>query len=81
MQQQGEVNTMVNINSLKGAIAEKGYSLNSFAERLSFDKSTFYRKINTAGETFSIKEADEIATVLDLNYDDVMRIFFAQYVA
>lgn len=72
---------MVNINSLKGAIAEKGYSLNSFSEKLSFDKSTFYRKINTAGESFSIKEADEIATVLDLNYDEVMKIFFAQYVA
>jgi predicted transcriptional regulator len=72
---------MVNINSLKGIIAEKGYSLNSFSEKLSFDKSTFYRKINTAGESFSIKEVDEIATVLDLNYDEVMKIFFAQYVA
>lgn len=72
---------MVNINSLKGTITEKGYSLNSFSEKLSFDKSTFYRKINTAGESFSIKEADEIATVLNLTYDEVMKIFFAQYVA
>lgn len=72
---------MVNIDSLKGAIAEKGYSLNTFSEKLSFDKSTFYRKINSAGESFSIKEADEIATILELKYNEVMRIFFAQYVA
>ena len=72
---------MVNINSLKGKISEKGYSLNTFSEKLSFDKSTFYRKINSEGESFSIKEADEIATLLNLNYDEVMKIFFAQYVA
>ena len=72
---------MVNINSLKGTITEKGYSLHSFSEKLSFDKSTFYRKINTAGESFSIKEADEIATVLGLTYEEVRKIFFAQYVA
>lgn len=72
---------MVDIKSLKGVISNKGYSLNSFSKKLSFDKSTFYRKINATGGSFSIKEADEIATVLDLNYDEVMKIFFAQYVA
>lgn len=72
---------MVDVKKLKGAIVEKGYSLNSLSEKLPFDKSTFYRKINSEGETFTIKEVDAIATVLDLQHDDVMRIFFAQYVA
>ncbi|MBE6784175.1 MAG: XRE family transcriptional regulator [Ruminococcaceae bacterium] len=72
---------MVNVNKLKGTIVEKGFSLNSFSDRLSIEKSTFYRKINASGETFSIKEADEIAHALNLTYDEVMLIFFAQYVA
>lgn len=72
---------LVNIDKLKAAIAENGYSLHTFSALLSIDKSTFYRKMNTGGETFSIKEAHEIATVLDLKYDDVMQIFFAQFVA
>lgn len=72
---------MVDIDKLKAAIAEKGYSLHTFSALLSIDKSTFYRKVLAEGETFSIKEADEIATVLNLKYDDVMCIFFSQFVA
>lgn len=72
---------MVNINKLRGKIAEMGFSLNTFAENLPMDNSTFYRKMSANGETFSIKEADAIATELQLDYSEVMDIFFAQYVA
>lgn len=72
---------MTNINKLKSVIVEKGYSVNSFAAILSFDKSTFYRKINNNGISLTIGEVDEIAKKLNLSYDEVMLIFFAQYVA
>ena len=72
---------MVDINKLKGKIVEKGYSVATLAERLPFSSSTFYRKLEENGTTISIGEADAIATLLDLNYSEIMDIFFAQIVA
>lgn len=72
---------MVNLNKLKGKIVEKGYSMHTFSDCLSFDKSTFYRKMKNKGDTFSIKEATEISNLLGLSYEDMMSIFFADDVA
>ena len=45
------------------------------------DRSTMYRKINSNGENFSIKEADLIVKSLGLSKDDAVAIFFNQFVA
>ena len=72
---------MVNVNKLKGKIVERGMSIIELASKIGIDKATFYRKLNTNGETFLIKEADAIAKELNLTYEEVQSIFFSQYVA
>lgn len=72
---------MVNVNKLKGKIVEKGLSVSELATLIGVDKTTFYRKLNSDGKNFTIKEVDLIAEKLTLNKDDVNAIFFSQFVA
>lgn len=72
---------MVNVNKLKGKIVERGMSIIELASKIGIDKATFYRKLNSNGETFLIKEVDAIAKELNLTYEEVQLIFFSQYVA
>ena len=68
---------MVNIQLLKSKIAEKDKSIEGLSETIGINKSTFYRKINNHGETFSIKEATLLAKELSLSEREVGEIFFA----
>ena len=72
---------MVNVNKLKGKIVENGLNVSELATLIGIDKATFYRKLGSDGENFTIKEADLIAEKLFLNKDDVNAIFFSQFVA
>lgn len=72
---------MVNINKLKGKIVEQGMNIADLASKLSMNRSTLYRHLNNGGYDFSIREANEIAHALDLNYSEVMDIFFSESVA
>lgn len=72
---------MVNINKLKGKIVENEMTVESLAEKIEINRSTFYRKLNSDGESFTIKEAHLICKALNLNGQDATAIFFSQYVA
>lgn len=72
---------MVNINKLKGKIAENGLSIGQLAEKMGVNKSTLYRKFAGNGDTFSIAEADSIAKILSLDANEAQGIFFSQIVA
>ncbi len=72
---------MLNPLKLKGKIIEKGFTIASLADAMGIDKATLYRKISGDGRTMLIKDADAIATVLNLTRDEVNDIFFNQYVA
>lgn len=72
---------MVNINKLKGKIVEKGMTVEKLAEKIGVDRSTIYRKMNVAGETFTIREANLICSVLNLSGQEATAIFFSKYVA
>ena len=72
---------MVNVNKLKGKIVERGMSVEELANKIGVDKSTLYRKLNQSGETFTIREANLICKILELNGDEATAIFFSQYVA
>lgn len=72
---------MVNVNKLRGKIVECDMNVEKIAEMIGMDKSTLYRKINSNGENFTIKEADLIAKALKLTYQEVNAIFFSQFVA
>ena len=72
---------MVNVNKLKGKIIERGMNVGTLAKDLKIDKSTLYRKLNDKGETFTIKEANEILEVLELTIEEANAIFFNSKVA
>lgn len=71
----------VNINRLKGKIVERGMSIATLAEALEIDRSTLYRKLENDGAGLLVRDANKIATVLDLTRDEAVSIFFARYVA
>lgn len=66
---------MVDVNKLKGKIAEKRLNIPELSGRMGIDKATLYRKINNNGEQFSIKEADSIVKELGLTKEEAMAIF------
>jgi transcriptional regulator with XRE-family HTH domain len=72
---------MVNVNKLKGKIVENGLTVEKLAEQIGMDRSTLYRKLNNAGETFTIREANLICRVLNLTGTEATAIFFSNYVA
>lgn len=71
---------MVNINKLKGKIVECGINVKILADMISMDKSTLYRKFNSNGENFTIKEVDSISEALNLTFSEVNAIFFSQFI-
>lgn len=71
---------MVDVNKLKGKMAENGFIQNDLASAIGIDRSTLNRKLRT-GEDFSINEANKIAQVLSLTKNEAMSIFFKQIVA
>jgi len=72
---------VVNINKLKGKIVENGLTIGKLAKEIGLDKSTLYRKLNNDGETFTIREANLICSVLRLTGKEATEIFFSNYVA
>lgn len=70
----------MNVNILKAKMIEKEISMEDMARMSGMSVSTLYRKLKADGE-FSIKEASDIAKSLNLNYQDVMKIFFDHFVA
>lgn len=72
---------MVNVPMLKGKVVEKGLTLEKVAESIGIDRSTMSRKLGNAGEDFTIKQADDIANLLDLTPIEATSIFFSQFVA
>ena len=72
---------MVNINKLRGKMAENEISVERLANQIGVDKATVYRKINNNGESFSISEADRIVEALGLNASEAQSIFFSQLVS
>ncbi|MCI7200478.1 helix-turn-helix transcriptional regulator [Megasphaera elsdenii] len=72
---------MVNIDKLKGKIREKRYTIKSLAITIGIDPATLYRRFENNGISFTIYEVTKMAEVLELTYDEINAIFFAQNVA
>ena len=72
---------MVNVNKLRGKLVERGINVTELAQHIGLNPATLYRKLNGGGEKILIGEAQRISAELGLNMGDVVRIFFAGYVA
>lgn len=55
---------MVDLNALRGKIAERGLSQRMVAEKLGITEKTFYSKMKTGN--FSVMEAERIAQILEI---------------
>lgn len=67
---------MIDVNALKGRIAEKGLSQAKLAHELGISPKTFYEKMKKG--VFGSDEMECIIDILDI--DDPARIFFAKEV-
>lgn len=65
---------MINVNVLKGKIAEKGKTQTDVAKAIGIAPKTFYDKMSKG-----VFGSDEIEIMIDyLNIEDPMKIFFAK---
>lgn len=64
---------MVNVNRLRGIIAERGLSQRKVAEHLGMAEKTFYTKMKKG--VFDSDEMSEMITLLDI--ENPTEIFFA----
>ena len=71
----------MNVNKLKGKIVENGLSVKEVSVSIGIEKSTFYRKLNNQGETFTVREINLIRETLKLTKEEAMAIFFMNSVA
>lgn len=67
----------VDVDMLRGKIAERGMTQEKLAHMLSMDKSTFSRKMKSSALTFSVGEMHNIASVLKLSKDEASQIFLS----
>lgn len=68
--------TMIDVNALRGRIAEKGLSQAKMAKTLGIAPKTFYEKMNKG-----VFGSDEIECMIDiLDIKDPAKIFFAKKV-
>lgn len=67
---------MANIYLLKEKIKSADIEVDDLAQKIGIDRSTFYRKLAKEGSTFSLAEADKMKSILNLNREDAMLIFF-----
>ena len=72
---------MVNVRRLRGKMTECKISVEELAKKIGIDRATLYRRLNTDGESFTIKEADLIVKILSLTKEEANEIFFNQFVA
>ena len=72
---------MVNVNKLRGKIVENGLTIDEVADKMGINRATFYRKLNSGGKNFLIKDVDALVKISHLKSDEATAIFFAQYVA
>lgn len=72
---------MLDAKKLKEKIVENELNVEKVAELINMHRATLYRKINNAGDTLTIKEANAICQVLNLTSEDAVAIFFRNYVA
>ena len=65
----------LNLNLLRGKMAEKNISKEELAKRIGIDSSTFYRKMKANGNSFTVGQMHKIVAVLNLTHEEAASIF------
>lgn len=73
---------MININEIKAQIRRAGTTQEELAKKMGINPSTLNRKINNEeGQQLTVKEATNMAKILEIPQEQLLNIFFALYVA
>ena len=67
----------MNIDLLKQKIEHSGKNIPMVAADVNIDTSTFYRKLQQKGETFTVAQAEAIKESLCLSAQEAFDIFYA----
>lgn len=65
----------MNVPKLKGVLAEKGLTQDYVARILGISPSTFYRKIQRGGDSFTVGEANTMVRKIPLTDEEAVEIF------
>jgi predicted DNA-binding protein (UPF0251 family) len=65
----------MNMAKLRGKIVENNTTQEAVADTMNIDRSTFYRKIKSGGEGFTIKEVRDMINIIPLTREEVWEIF------
>ena len=68
----------VNIDKLRGKIAERGTTQEKVASQIPMNKSTFSRKMQSEGLEFSIGDMHQITEILQLSKEEAGEIFLSE---
>lgn len=66
----------MNAEKLKECIKKKGLTVEEVSTLIGIDRATFYRKLAADAETFTVKQVRDIVTVLNINEQEALSIFF-----
>lgn len=65
----------VNLELLEEKISDRGMTIEKFSEKIGINSSTYYRKKEKGGLTFSVGQMHDIVNVLNLSMKDARNIF------
>ena len=68
---------MVDTKRLRTKIRESGLTIEILSQQIGIDDSTFYRKLQNGGKSFTLDELDRIKIALNLDNRTAEEIFFA----
>lgn len=66
----------MNIQKLKGKMAESGITQEAIADAIGMSRCTFYRKMKRRGDTFTVEEMNKIVNIIPLSREEAITIFF-----
>jgi len=66
----------LNIQKLKGKMAESGITQEVIADAIGMSRCTFYRKMKRRGDTFTVEEMNKIVKIIPLSREEAITIFF-----
>lgn len=66
----------MNRTLLQKKMREQAFTADALSKKIGMGRATFFRKLRSEGEAFTIKEVEDICSALGLTRTDVHAIFF-----
>jgi len=67
----------MNTARLREKVEKSGLTVEELAASVGINPSTYYRKMNTNGENFTVAQAKKMAAILGLTNEEASEIFLA----